>query len=109
MSIKGIDAQMMITRLPDNVKEASAIQKRPEVLQDVLAHQEKINDAEEQSRVAKTAETEMEGIRTDVEEGGGGKYDTEKTTGHKEDEQEEEPEPDDMTVPPGNYIIDITI
>lgn len=108
MSIKGIDAQMMITRLPDNVKEASAIQKRPEVMQDVLAYREKINDAEVQSRVARTTETEMEGIRTDVEEEGGGAYYGERGPDREKDGQNDEPGPD-MIVPPGNYTIDITI
>ena len=107
MSIKGIDAQMMITRLPDNVREASAIQKRPEVAQDVLAAQQRLNDAQDQSKVAKTTESEMENIRTDVEEGRGGSYGGEGNSGKKEDK------PDDieqeLKVSPSCNIIDIKI
>ena len=109
MSIRGIDSQMMITRLPDNVKEASAIQKRPEVAQEFLAAQGKISDAEGQSKVAKTMEVEMEKIRTDVDAGGGGSYEgSEDVYDPEESGQEEEPDPD-MIVPPGNNIIDIKI
>ena len=109
MSIKGIDAQMMITRLPDNVKEASAIQKRPEMAQDILANQGHIKDAQEQSRVARTSEAEMEKIRTDVEGGGSGANGGgENGSGPGEEGLQEEIDPD-MIVPPGDNIIDIKI
>jgi len=109
MSIKGIDTQIMINRLPDNVREASAIQKRPETIQDVLAQRELINDAQEQSRVAKTSETEMERIRSDVDEGGGAAYEGgEGGPGSDDEEYIEELDPD-MIVPPGNHMIDIII
>ena len=108
MSIKGIDTQIMITRLADSVREASVMQKRPEVARDVLATKEKINDAVEQSRVAKTAESEMDKVRPDVDEGGSGAYDGESGAGGRRDNWDEEPGAD-MIVPPGNNLIDIKI
>jgi len=108
MSIKGIDTQIMITRLSDTVRDASATHRRPEMAQDYLAIREKINDAEAQTRVAKMSESEMEKVRTDVDEGGGGAYGGE---GHSNPDEDEK---DgglglDMAVPPGNYTIDIII
>jgi len=108
MSIKGIDTQIMMTRLTDNIREASVLQKRPEVAQAVLAAKGKTNDAEEQTRVVKMSETEMEKIRTDVDEDGGGGYGGEEESSPGEDVWYDEVDPD-MIVPPGDYIIDITI
>jgi hypothetical protein len=107
MSIRGIDAQIMISRLPDNVNEASALQRRPEVSQEFMAVQARINDAHDQTKVQKTLETEMENIRTDVDEdgsggGGGGSH------GPGKDGEEEAPSPD-LLVPPSNHIIDIKV
>ena len=107
MSIKGIDSQIMLSRLPDNVKEASSIQKKPELMQEFLATQGKLNDAQDQTRVAKTSEAEMENIRTDVDGGSGndGGEENEKS-GEKNEMDEVDP---DMLVPPGHNVIDITI
>jgi len=108
MSIKGIDAQIMITRLSDTVREASATHRRPEMAQDFLAIKEKINDAEAQSRVAKMAESEMEKVRSDVDEGGGGAYSGDGASNQDGEITDDELNPD-LAVPPGNYIIDIII
>jgi len=107
MSIRGIDTQIMINRLPDNVREASDLLKRPEMVQDLLAVREKVNDAQEQTRVTRTAETEMEQIRADVEEGGGAGYDGE--SGQDRREKDEGDIDSDLLVPPDNHIIDITV
>jgi len=108
VSIKGIDTQIMISRLPDNARDTSAIQKRPEVAQDTLAVKAKINDAEDQTRVAKTLETEMERIRPDVEGGSGGAYGGEGgSSPHKEDDSGELEY--GTLVPPEKHIIDITV
>ena len=108
MSIKGIDTQIMITRLSDSVREASATHRRPEMAQDFLAIKEKINDAQAQSRVAKTTESEMEKVRTDVDEGGNGAYGGD--GGSKSDEDKQDGNTgSDLIVPPGNNIIDITV
>jgi len=108
MSIKGIDTQIMMTRLTDNIREASVLQKRPEVAQAVLAARGKTNDAQEQTRVAKMSETEMEMIRTDVDEDGSGGYGGEGEPSPGEVDSYDELDPD-MIVPPGDYIIDIMI
>jgi len=108
MSIKGIDAQMMITRLPDNVNQASSLIKRPEVAQEFLATMGKLNDTRDHTRVAKTLESEMEQIRTDVDEdseggygGGGGDAGSGSGKNDKPDQN--------MLVPAENHIIDIKV
>lgn len=108
MSIKGIDTQIMISRLPDNSKDTSAVQKKPEVWQDQLGQQSKINDAQMQSKVAKTSESEMEAIRPDVDEGGSGAGGYDGSQGSGRGEEDEKPKPG-MLVPPDRHIIDITI
>jgi len=106
MSIKGIDTQIMISRLPDNARDTSIIQKRPEVVQEFLAAQTKISNAQDQSRVIRTTETEMEEIRTDVEEGGGSGAGAGGFGAEEKDNDEVDP---DMLVPPGNNMIDIRV
>ena len=106
MSIRGIDTQIMISRLTDNIRDTSAMQKRPEVAQDTLAAQGRISNAQDQTRVAKTLETEMEQIRSDVDEGGGAGYGGSGEGSGKEQEEETDP---DMLVPPGNNKIDIMV
>ena len=107
MSIRGIDTQIMITRLTDNVREASVLQKRLETAQDFLAARQRINDAEQQSRVAKTSESDTEKVRTDVDGGGSGSNSSGNDS-NSDDEQYKEPDPD-MIVPAGNNIIDISV
>jgi len=106
MSIRGIDTQIMISRLTDNARDTSAMQKRPEVLQQTLAAHAKVTDAQEQTRVAKTIESEMERIRTEVDEEGGAEAgEGEGHHGHGKKKEEEVSK--DMLVPAGNNIIDI--
>ena len=106
MSIKGIDTQIMITRLPDNVRETSALQKKPEFTQEFLGLQGKINDAQDQSKVIKTNESEMENIRTDVDEDAEGGYGGGGSGSEKKKDEQQEPE---FLVPPGNNFIDIKV
>lgn len=107
--MNGIDAQMMITRLPDNVNQASSLLKRPEIAQEFLAAQTKVHDAINQERVAKTLESEMEAIRTDVDGGSQNAYENDGGSG-KESAGNRNGEVDsDMLVPPEKHIIDITI
>jgi len=109
MSIRNIDTQMMITRQVDFSRDTSNIQRHPEVAQEHLAAQSKVESAQEQSRVHETTETENEEIRTDVDgegsgaAGGGG-------SGREEDEMTEE-QKKELLVAPALYdqIIDITI
>jgi len=106
MSIKGIDTQIMISRLPDNARDTSIIQKRPEVVQEFLAAQTKISHAQDQSRVVRTTEAEMEQIRTDVEEGGGSGAGGGGAGSENRDNEEIDP---DLLVPPGDNKIDIRV
>ena len=106
MSIRGIDTQIMISRLTDNVREASAMQKRPELMQEALAAQSKINDAQDQTRVLKTLESEMEKIRSDVDDGGGAGY---SGGGGEEEEKKKEEADHELLVPPSRNRIDIII
>ena len=108
MSIKGIDTQIMISRLPDSARDTSAIQKRPEVLQDHMAYQSKVTDAQDQSKVAKTTETEMDKIRSDVEGGSGNAYGGEAGQAQGEETPDDELELRTL-VPPEKHIIDIRI
>jgi hypothetical protein len=82
--------------------------KRPEAAQDVLAIRQRINDAEQQSRVAKTTESEMEEVRTDVDEGGNGAYEGDGGSNQDKKDRFEEPGAD-LYVPAADYLIDICI
>ena len=109
MSIRGIDTQIMITRLPDFSKDASVVQQRPETNQQILAEQQKINAAQEQTQVKALEESEREEVRTEEDGSRGNEYDG--SGGHKPDEEED---PDDfmkpgMYVPPSNNILDIMV
>ena len=109
MSIRGIDAQIMVSRSPDLARDASAMMKRPEVTQEFLAVQKKMSDAHDQSRVKGTEQAEMENIRTDVDGGSGSAHGgTGGGTGKDEDEVESEIAKS-MLVPPGNNVIDIRV
>lgn len=72
MSIRGIDTQIMITRTTDFVRETSNIQRHPEISQEHLANQGKVESVHDQSRVIATTEAENEEIRTDVDGSGSG-------------------------------------
>ena len=108
MSIKGIDAQMMITRLPDTSRDASVMQKRPEITQDFMAIQNRIMDAQDQSKVVKMNESEMENIRSEKDKDGDGHYEgggQKHGSGSSHDETQDK----NMLVPPGDHKIDIRI
>ena len=107
MSIRGIDTQIMINRLPDNAKETSEMMKRPEVYQDNTALQGRVNDAQDQSRVAKMSESELEQLRTDVDEGSGNGHGHE--GGAKRKKKNEEEVDRTMLVPGSDHRIDIRI
>ena len=108
MSIKGIDTQIMITRTPDVSRDASIVQQRPEVNQQILAESQKILVAQEQKRVKETEEAEMEGIRPDEDGGGGSEYEGGGGKHPEEEERDEFGRPG-MYVPAGNNILDIKI
>ena len=109
MSIRGIDTQIMITRATELVREASSIQRHPETSQEHLAAQTKVDTQLDQSRVIATTESEMDNVRTDVEEEGSGATGGDGSR-REEEESEDELNPD-LMVPPSDrdQIIDITI
>ena len=72
MSIRGIDTQIMVTRTTDFVRETSNQQRHPELSQEHLANQGKVESLHDQSRVIATNEAENEEIRTDVDGSGSG-------------------------------------
>jgi hypothetical protein len=105
MSIRGIDTQIMITRTADFARETSSIQKQPEVTQEHLAVQTKIESAQDQSRVTATNESEMENIRTDKDGegsgaagGGGSQQDEEEMTEEQKRELLVAPAPYDQLI-----------
>jgi hypothetical protein len=109
MSIRGIDTQIMITRTADFARETSSVQRQPEVTQDFLAVQSKIESAQDQSRVAATNESEMENIRTDKDGAGSG---AEGGEGSKQGEEEmTEEQKKELLVAPAPYdqLIDIHV
>ena len=105
MSIKGIDTQIMIARSTDFIRDASDTQKRPEIVQDNLALREKITDAQDQTRVAKTLEAEHQRLDPDAGGSGGGSGGGQ---GHGEGRKKDKPEAE-MLVPPGSSKIDIRV
>ena len=105
VSVKNIDTQIMIARTADFSRDTSALQKRPEMAQDYQAIREKINDAEDQSRVAKTLDTQKSEFHPD--DGGGGSYAG--GDGSAPDGDEENGSNVDFLVPPGNNVIDIKV
>ena len=108
MSIKSIDSQIMIARTADFSRDTSAILKKPEIAQDYLAVREKINDAQDQTRVAKTLESEKAELRPDEDGSGGGDYGG--GSGSKSGKDKGKSGPDEnMLVPPGDNVIDIRV
>ena len=110
MSIRGIDTQIMTMRATDVLREASSTQRQPEVNQEHLANQTKVESTQDQSRVAATTEAENETIRTDVDEDGSGASGGE---GQKRDDEEEltEEQEKELLVAPAaiDQIIDIRV
>ena len=109
MSIKGIDTQIMINRSADFSRDTSALNRRPEMAQTNLAEQQKINDAEQQNRVAKTLESEMDRIRPDEDGGRGGAHGGRREGEEAGGEDEDGSGKPFLYVPPSHHIVDITI
>jgi len=109
MSIRGIDTQIMITRTADFARETSSVQKQPEITQDYLAVQTKIESAQDQSRVAATNESEMENIKPDEDGEGSGTAGGEGSK--KEEEEMTEEQQRELLVAPAPYdqLIDIHV
>ena len=108
MSIKGIDSQIMIARSTDFARDTSALQKKPEITQDYLAVRERIQDAQDQSRVAKTLDSQKPELHPDEGDGGGAGYGAGSGAGSGKRGAKGEND-EDMLVPPGNNVIDIRV
>ena len=108
MSIRGIDTQIMVQRPADMVRETSALQRHPETTQEHLAAQQKLDSAQNQSKVLATTESEMDNIRTDVDGSGSGAAGGE---GSGQEEEMTEEQKRELLVPPSDHdqIIDIMI
>lgn len=65
MSIKGIDAQLMVTRAADLAKDSSTQLKKNELMQDYLAVHAKAVEHQEQTKVAKAIESQQVSINKD--------------------------------------------
>jgi len=98
----------MVQRTTDFAKDTSNIMRHPEVAQEHLANQSKVESAQEQSKVLATTETENEEIRTDVDGGSGSGYEGGEGA-EPEDEELEEEQRKLLLVPPSINLIDITI
>ena len=106
MSIKGIDAQHMVTRAAEFVKDASVQQRKNELLQDYLTVQSKVVDAQEKQKVPKTLETEKMRMHPDQDGGGGYGGTAQKDAKSNKDEEQT---PAGHAVPAEQHIIDIKV
>ncbi|MGI5970212.1 MAG: hypothetical protein ACOX7P_00620 [Oscillospiraceae bacterium] len=70
MSLKGIDAQIMTQRATDFVKNASAANKRNELMQDYMALQRKAEDEARDNAVSEIEQKDE--VRITRERGGSG-------------------------------------
>ena len=108
MSIKGVDVQIMVSRLTDNVREADAMSRRAEMARDILAAKDKLAVAQARFKVAKTSESDLDKIRSDVYEGGGGGGGDGEPGKRREDDKNVDSE-SNLAVPSENHMIDIMI
>ena len=106
MSVKSIDTQVMIARTADFARDTSATQKRHEVAQEYLAFREKINDAQNQSKVAKSPESELSKLHSDKNGGGANSGESGTNSGARKKGEDAD---EDMFVPSGDSIIDIKV
>ena len=106
MSVKSIDTQIMVARTADIARDTSHAAKRHEAAQEYLAFKEKINDAQNQTRIAKTPESRLSKLHDDKNGGGGqsGGEGAETGQGRKDEDPGE-----DMYVPSGDSTIDIKV
>jgi hypothetical protein len=107
MSIRGIDAQIMIARTAELSRETSTMQTRPEVNQQLLAEQQKAAAAQDAKRVTQLEEPETDGMRTEKDGGGNNSYEG-SGEGQSHEELDENHKPG-MLVPPSENILDIRI
>ena len=107
MSIRGVDAQIMISRAPDFVKEANALNKGGERMQDFLAVQAKAEQDRVQSMIVKTDAAYKAELHLENEGGGGAAY--EDSPGKKKKGKDAAPDLLDLGVGSEGHIIDIKL
>ena len=107
MSIRGIDAQLMVTRTADLVQAANTQQKGAERIQDFLAVQNQSEIEREKASVAKTDKSPEVELRLGNEGGDG----SEAYTSQQNEElaRGEYMELLDADVGPSEHILDITL
>ena len=74
MSIKGIDAQIMLARAPDFVRETNTQLKVGDLMREYLAVQNKATEDREKSMVIKTNQTYKPELRAENDSEGAGAY-----------------------------------
>lgn len=108
MSIRGVDAQLMIARSPDFAREASQQQKLGDHMQSFMAAQAKSEAEHEKAYVAKTEQPPEPELHLENEGGGNaGAYSSSKKK--RAEEELREPSLLDADVGRGNHIIDIKL
>ena len=107
MSIKGVDAQIMIARAPDYVRETSTQLKVGDLMQEYLAVQNKVAEDREKSMVLKTGQTYKDELRLENEkEGSGAYYESDEDHGRR---ASSEPSVLDEEIGVNEHLIDIKL
>jgi hypothetical protein len=106
MALKGIDAQIMVTRTTDASRESSRMAHRGELIQDYLSVQARVEGDIGRERVTKTIKAEQAEFHPDDDGGGdGGAYAGSAGGGEPEGAEDG----DEYLVPAEEHIIDIRI
>ena len=108
MSFKTIDSQIMIARTADYARDASVAARKPEVEQDYRAMREKIIEAQDQTRVAKSEDSQKPEFHPNEGGGGGAGYGGGGGSEHQDDENANSPELN-LLVAQSENVIDIMI
>jgi hypothetical protein len=103
--LKGIEAQLMVTRTADLAREAGAMQRKNDLVRDYLAQQTQALAEIEKQQVAQALKAQAVVIHRDKQGGGRQEY------AEQEGEQREFAEEEEYTVPSsGNHTtIDIKV
>jgi hypothetical protein len=110
MALKGIDAQMMVTQTTEASRESSRLAYRGELAQDYLGVQARIENENNQERVARAIKSERTEFHPDDGGSGGGEDVYYGGADGGEDEEGEPPDGgEDYLVPAEEHIIDIRI
>ena len=109
MSIRGIDAQMMVTRAPDFVQAANSQIKGAERMQDIISAQNQSTTEREKVSVSKTDKSPEIELRLGNEGGDGSEAYTSQQKQNEELAREEYNELLDADVGPSEHILDITL